>query len=174
LPWVSLNDSKQLASVDYITDTAVQISELGLANSSARMLPPGSVVFTRDATIGLAAITTRSVAVSQHLIAWIPGARIHALYLLRVFNAMKAFLDSKTFGATIKTIGMADVKKLVTPLPPTEEQARIGQHIDQMKLEFAGQIDAALSVIALLGERRSALISAAVTGQIDVRQIEAA
>jgi type I restriction enzyme S subunit len=174
LPWVSLNDSKQLAKADHITETAVQISELGLANSSARMLPAGAVVFTRDATIGLAAITTRSMAVSQHLIAWIPGARVQALYLLRVFNVMKAFLDSTTFGATIKTIGMADVKKLVTPLPPVDEQARIAEYIDQKKSEFSEQIDAARAVIALLGERRVALISAAVTGQIDVRQLEVA
>lgn len=174
LPWVSLNDSKQLASSDYITETAVQISELGLANSSARMLPAGAVVFTRDATIGLAAIITRSMAVSQHLIAWCPGRKIEGLYLLRVFNAMKAFLDSTTFGATIKTIGMADVKKLVTPVPPLGEQREIAAYIDAKKAEFAEQIDAAQSVVTLLHERRSALISAAVTGQIDVRQLEVA
>ena len=65
IPWVSLNDSKQLVSADYIDKTVVMINEKGLANSSARMLPPGAVVFTRDATIGLAAITTRPMAVSQ-------------------------------------------------------------------------------------------------------------
>ena len=169
IPWVSLNDSKQLAVSDYITETAFQINELGLANSSARMLPAGAVVFTRDATIGLAAITTRPMAVSQHLIAWCPSEDIDALYLLRVFDVMKHFLDSTTFGATIKTIGMADVKKLVTPVPPRAEQlqiaATVGRSIDSIETLVR---DAELSV-DLLQERRAALISAAVTGKIDVR-----
>ena len=72
IPWISLNDSKQLRVVDYISDTAFEISELGLANSSARILPKHSVVFTRDASIGLSAITTKEMAVSQHIIAWLP------------------------------------------------------------------------------------------------------
>ena len=169
IPWVSLNDSKQLAANDYISETAVKINALGLANSSARMLPLGTVVFTRDATIGLSAITTVPMAVSQHLIAWCPSERILALFLLRVFNAMKDHLDSYTFGATIKTIGMGDVKTLVTPLPPLAEQEAIVRSID---LELS-KLDAAASdtsiAIALLKERRSALIAAAVTGQIDVR-----
>ena len=169
IPWVSLNDSKQLAVSDYIAETAVQINELGLANSSARMLPAGAVVFTRDATIGLAAITTRSMAVSQHLIAWCPGHDIDALYLLRVFDVMKRFLDSATFGATIKTIGMADVKKLVTPVPPRAEQLEIAAAVGRMFDGIDALVhDAELSVDLLL-ERRAAMISAAVTGKIDVR-----
>ncbi|GAB6048714.1 restriction endonuclease subunit S [Methyloparacoccus murrellii] len=169
IPWVSLNDSKQLAAVDYITNTAVQINSLGLANSSARMLPEGSVVFTRDATIGLAAITTRSMAVSQHLIAWCPSKSIDSLFLLRVFNAMKVYLDAITFGATLKTIGMADVKKLVTPVPPIMEQRSIAAFIDTETAKLDDLTTEARHTIDLLKERRSALISAAVTGKIDVR-----
>ncbi|MCP3728394.1 restriction endonuclease subunit S [Paraburkholderia sp. CNPSo 3272] len=169
IPWVSLNDSKHLAKHDYISDTAVKINELGLANSSARMLPAGAVVFTRDATIGLASITTIPMAVSQHLIAWCPSQRITSLYLLRVFNAMKPHLDSYTFGATIKTIGMGDVKKLVTPVPPVEEQQEIAAFIDSETTKLDELKANAERGIDLLKERRSALISAAVTGKIDVR-----
>lgn len=169
IPWVSLNDSKYLAVNDYISDTAVKINELGLSNSSARMLPSGTVVFTRDATIGLAAITTLPMAVSQHLIAWCPSERITSLFLLRVFNAMKPHLDVHTFGATIKTIGMADVKKLVTVVPPIEEQLKITAHIDAELAKLNALRGLAVRAITLLKERRSALIAAAVTGQIDLR-----
>lgn len=169
IPWVSLNDSKYLAAHDYISDTAVKINKLGLANSSARMLPAGAVVFTRDATIGLAAITTLPMAVSQHLIAWCPTPRIASLFLLRVFNAMKPHLDSYTFGATIKTIGMADVKKLVTPVPPLDEQVAIATHIETAAAKLDSLAADAHRAITLLKERRNALIAAAVTGQIDVR-----
>jgi type I restriction enzyme S subunit len=169
IPWVSLNDSKFLAANDYISKTAVNINELGLANSSARMLPPGAVVFTRDATIGLAAITTRPMAVSQHLIAWCPSERITSMFLLRVFNMMKPHLDSRTFGATIKTIGMADVKKLVTTVPPLDEQQAIVECINSELSKLDVLTAGTERAISLLKERRSALIAAAVTGQIDVR-----
>lgn len=171
IPWVSLNDSKQLAVCDYIAETKYKINSLGLENSSARLLPPGAVVFTRDATIGLAAITSQPMAVSQHLIAWIPGTKIRTEFLLRVFNVMKGYLDSFTFGATIKTIGMPDVKKLVTPLPPLKEQEEIENHI-RMELEKHDDLlKLVKNAIESLQEYRTALISAAVTGKIDVRHL---
>jgi type I restriction enzyme, S subunit len=169
IPWVSLNDSKYLAANDYIGDTAVKISLLGIANSSARLLPADSVVFTRDATIGLAAITTCEMAVSQHLIAWCPIGNMNPLYLLRVFNAMKKHLDSYTFGATIKTIGMGDVKSLSTPVPPIKEQAAIAAYLEAKLTDLDELMNEAGLAVELLRERRTALISAAVTGQIDVR-----
>ena len=167
--WVSLNDSKKLASSDYIFETAFKISELGMANSSARLLPAGAVVFTRDATIGLSAITMSEMAVSQHLIAWCPSGNIDARYLLRVVDAMREFLDSFTFGATIKTIGMADIKRLVTPLPPLSEQEAIIDFLSQQVATVDALIETSQRAIDLLKERRSSLISAAVTGKIDVR-----
>ncbi len=169
IPWVSLNDSKQLAVTDYISETAIQINARGLANSSARLLPAGAVVFTRDATIGLSAITARPMAVSQHLIAWCPSEKINALYLLRVFNAMKSFLDAYTNGATIKTIGMPEVRKLVTTVPPLHEQVKITQFIERATANIDVLTAEAQRAIDLLKERRTALISAAVTGKIDVR-----
>lgn len=83
---------------------------------------------------------------------------------------MKPFLDSYTFGATIKTIGMGDVKKLVTPVPPLSEQLAIVKFIDRETTRLDALTVEATHGIALLKERRSALISAAVTGKIDVRQ----
>ncbi|MCA1972033.1 MAG: restriction endonuclease subunit S [Caenispirillum sp.] len=167
--WVSLNDTKHLATSDYISDTAVKISELGMKNSSARLLPADSVVFTRDATIGLAAITMCEMAVSQHVIAWVPSERILATYLLRTIDAMKGYLDSYTSGATIKTIGMGDIRKLVTALPPLDEQQAIVGFLSASVPRIDSLMSEAQRAIDLLKERRWALISAAVTGKIDVR-----
>ncbi len=126
IPWVSLNDSKQLRAVDYITDTYYKISELGIANSSARLLPERVVVFTRDASIGLSAITTKPMAVSQHLIAWICNENyLIPEFLLLIFYAMESEFDRYTFGATIKTIGMDNVRSLKSAIAPLDEQEKI-------------------------------------------------
>ena len=78
-------------------------------------------------------------------------------------------LERLTFGATVKTIGMPDVKTLTTTIPPLEEQEQIVQHINGRCSELDSLILDAESMVSLLKERRSALISAAVTGKIDVR-----
>jgi type I restriction enzyme S subunit len=172
VPWVSLKDTKTLAKNDYIGDTAEMTTRAGLANSSARLLPAEVVVFTRDATIGLAAITTRPMAVSQHLIAWVCGPEILPEFLLRVIDCMHDELERLTWGATIKTIGMGDVKELVTPVPPFEEQRRI---VSFLKRELA-RLEAAKATIRnqvdKLREYRQTLISAAVTGQIEIHARE--
>lgn len=175
IPWVSLNDSTQLKAVDYIADTAFYLNEKGISNSSARKLPARCVVFTRDASIGLAAITTRVMAVSQHVIAWVcDEEKVIPEYLLLVFYAMKEELERYTFGATLKTIGMADVNKLVGVFPSISEQKSIIEHVFTAKEKFDLSVSKVETAIQLSKERRTALISAAVTGKIDVRDWQAA
>ena len=55
------------------------------------------------------------------------------------------------------------------PLPPPKEQELIVQHLDDMQLKLKRLVEAAHCQVELLRERRTALISAAVTGKIDVR-----
>ncbi|ARD44444.1 restriction endonuclease subunit S [Colwellia sp. PAMC 21821] len=170
IPWVSLNDSTQLKQVDYITDTSFYLNEKGLENSSAKKLPKRCVVFTRDASIGLAAITTRIMAVSQHVIAWVCNeSETYPEYLLLVFYAMKDELDRYTAGATLKTIGMPDVNKLTGAFPQIEEQKEIAEYTFKQMNKFDLLISKSEKAIELIKERRTALISAAVTGKIDVR-----
>ncbi len=169
IPWVSLNDTGFLRDNDYISETAYYINELGIQNSSARLLPERVVVFSRDATIGRCAITTRPMAVSQHFIAWVCGNEILPEYLLLRLKSMTQELERLTFGATLKTIGMPDVKTLATPVPPIKEQEQIVEYAKEATVSLENMSASAQKAVALLQERRSALISAAVTGQIDVR-----
>lgn len=169
IPWVSLNDTKYLKDHDYITNTTYQINSLGIANSSARLLPANAVVFSRDATIGRSAITTREMAVSQHFIAWLCAENMLPEFLLRVLRSMTQELERLTFGATLKTIGMPDVKTLTTTVPPVAEQEVIIKHISASCSKIDTLIEKCRRSIELMKERRSVLISAAVTGKIDVR-----
>jgi len=170
IPWVSLNDSKTLKVVDYISDTFYKINELGMANSSAHLLPERAVVFTRDASIGLAAITTIPMAVSQHLIAWICNEKkVIPEFLLLIFYAMELEFERYTFGATIKTIGMDDVRSLTAGFPKIDEQKEIITWAFSTLGILKNVLQKAEEKICLLQERRTALITAAVTGKIDLR-----
>ena len=166
IPWVSLNDTATIRSGDYIAETAFCITPEGIANSSARLLPARAVVFTRDATIGEAAITTRPMAVSQHIIAWLcPEDILAPEFLLFVIYGMRGELMRITNGTTIGTIGMGDVKAIRIALPPHHEQAEIVDYVAAGKARIEYVMRRVEASIEKLAEYRSALVTAAVTGK---------
>lgn len=171
IPWVSLNDTAEIRANDYISDTKFKTNAEGIANSSARLLPAEAVVFTRDATIGECAITTRPMAVSQHIIAWICDKRaISPEYLLFLIYGMTGELRRITNGATIGTIGLGDVKELSVCVPSVDEQSQITKWVLDAKARISETADRVRSSIDQLTEYRAALITAAVTGQIESLQ----
>ena len=170
IPWVSLADTGQLREVDYLETTAVMTTSDGIAHSSAHVLPAGTVVFSRDATIGLCAITRAGMAVSQHFIGWACGLRLRPEYLLFVLRSMTQGLERLTMGATVRTIGMSDVRSLSTPIPPPSEQDEIVREVLRRRAHIDALVAKVREAVERLKELRTALISAAVTGKIDVRE----
>jgi type I restriction enzyme, S subunit len=124
IKWVSLKDSYQLDRV-YISDTEAKISQRGIENSSAVEHPPGVVVLSRDAGVGKGSITTDTMAVSQHFMAWLCGERLDNHYLYYRLQFMKPEFERIAIGNTIKTIGLPYFKALRIPLPTIEEQRAI-------------------------------------------------
>ncbi|GAA3459523.1 restriction endonuclease subunit S [Saccharothrix longispora] len=172
IPWVSLHDVGTMRGIKYLHDTKQRISDAGLANSSARLLPARTVVLSRDATVGRAAIMGVPMATSQHFAAWVCGPLLDPEYLWVLFtDAMQPFFDSFQNGSTIRTIGMGDLKAFRIPLPPLDEQRRIVEHLDEETPKINTLITETERFIELARERRAALITAAVMGQIDVREM---
>ncbi len=76
-------------------------------------------------------------------------------------------------GTTRIRINLGELKKLKIPYPPRIEQQAIANFLDHETAKIDAIIDKASSAIELMKERRTALISAAVTGKIDVRHWQA-
>jgi len=74
--------------------------------------------------------------------------------------------------STVPQINNKHIAPEKFPCPPRDEQERISSFIDRRTYDFEELITTALKTVDLLEERRSALISAAVTGKIDVREWE--
>jgi type I restriction enzyme S subunit len=100
-----------------------------------------------------------------------PGDLVDAGFLMAFINAqpVQTYLNSVSKGATFKEITIDTLRKTPVLLPPLAEQRTIGSHVRALTEQFQELIDGAEAAEALLLERRSALISAAVTGKIDVR-----
>lgn len=73
------------------------------------------------------------------------------------------------YGAAQEQFNIGHAVDFWIPTPPVPEQVQISDYLNKEVAAFEGLISAALNSIDLLRERRSALISAAVTGKIDVR-----
>jgi type I restriction enzyme, S subunit len=171
IPWITLNDVSNLEDAWRFFNPKNAVNELGLQNSSARVLPADAVVMSRDATIGRSAILGRPMAVSQHFVAWICGTKLLPEYLLNVIRGpMQHHFGSLTAGATIATIGMPDLNQLVVPLPPIAEQVQIVKAIADVEDIARRTISVVNRQIALLRERRQALITAAVMSELDIAE----
>lgn len=121
IKWVSLADSDKLDRL-FITDTDKNISELGLANSSAVRHRPGTVILSRDAGIGKSAIISEVMAVSQHFMAWFCGPRLINFFFYYWLQHEKPRFEAIAMGSTIKTIGLSFFKKLRIAVPSIAEQ----------------------------------------------------
>jgi type I restriction enzyme S subunit len=162
IKWVSLQDSGRLDK-GLIRETAVQITELGLANSSAKIHPLGSVVLSRDAGVGKSAILSQEMAVSQHFVAWNCKKPLLNWYLYYFLQAQKSEFERIAMGNTIKTIGFPYFEKLKIPLPPLPEQQAIANALSdadalieslEQLIEKKRQIKQGVMQELLTGKRR--------------------
>jgi type I restriction enzyme S subunit len=172
IPWFTLADIWQVRKEGrvFVSETTEKVSELGVANSSARKLPAGTVILSRTASVGFPAIMGCEMATSQDFAAWVCGDRLSNEFLYLCLVAMRDELGRLTMGSTHKTIYMPDIEQLRCPLPPILEQKRILEFVSRQTKRFDELMVNVEHSITLLKERRSALITAAVTGQIDLRE----
>ncbi|HCG6559732.1 restriction endonuclease subunit S [Vibrio sp. Vb2110] len=78
-------------------------------------------------------------------------------------------VDLASYGAAQKQFNVSDAIEFIFPVPPEEEQKKIASFVQSTLDKFTLLADQAQKQIELLKERRTALISAAITGKIDVR-----
>jgi type I restriction enzyme S subunit len=100
-----------------------------------------------------------------------PGALVDGRFIMRLLSsrAFEAHFAPETTGVSVPHISGEQISNFVIPVPPLDEQRRICDFIEAELAKLDTLTRESERAIALLVERRSALISAAVTGQIDVR-----
>ena len=134
----------------------------------------GDILVTKDGTLGRTALFDgdNEVCISQSVaLLRLQKKIVLPEFLVRAFSAAdyKSKIIFEAGGTTIKHIYISTLSKMNFVLPPMHEQKTI---VDELKSKLADMdqlIDQAINASNLLGERRTALISSAVTGKIDVR-----
>ena len=119
----------------YVSHTDRMISDLGLRNSSAQMLPPDSVILSSRAPIGHLVINTEPMATNQGCKGLIPQSQLHYKFLYYYLSSIVDLLNALGAGATFKELSGGKLKEVPIPLPPLAEQRRIVGVLDEA---FAG------------------------------------
>ena len=149
------------------------MSEEDSRRLEASRLKAGDVVVVRAGYPGRAAVIS----------AELDGANCASILILRhptlarpeflaaFFNSLlgRAQVKLAQYGAAQEQINVGDVVNFVMPVPPVSEQQEIAERISATAAAIDALIDKANEVINTLREYRSALITDAVTGKIDVR-----
>jgi type I restriction enzyme S subunit len=139
----------------------------------------GDVLFSITAYLGSVAVVPQGLEkayVSQHVcLARLTGRRLLPEWLAYsvLSSTGKAYLESESYGGTKVQLSLDDIKSFPLPLPSLDEQRTLTSLLDRETAKIDALIAEQQRLIELLQEKRQALISAAVTGQIDVRGLGA-
>lgn len=170
--WASSKDLK----TETLADTIDHITQHALDSDAATLVPAGSVLVVVRGMILLHTFpvvqTLVPMAINQDLKALTPAECIDVSYLPWLLrgstDATFGRIDEAAHGT--KVLRMEGWTSIQLPVPPIDEQLEIVATVEK-QLETLLRLQAeAKRAIELLQERRTALISAAVTGKIDVRE----
>ena len=135
---------------------------------------PGDLLISITADLGSVAVIDVADAgayVSQHVaLVRFDKERLNSRFGAYVVSssAGKTHFEKAAYGGTKIQLSLPDVREMPIAVPSLDEQVRIVQHLDAVTDDVDEAIETARRAIELARERRAALISAAVTGKIDV------
>ena len=121
---------------DYNTEDKVivkgkrNITEEGLKNSSATILPKNSIIFSKRAPIGLVAINAVPLATNQGCLGCIPKLNVDTIYSYFLLSSFQKQFELLGSGTTFKEISLSSFSSFVIPLPPLTEQRAIADWLD--------------------------------------------
>lgn len=161
-----------------IPDSKVTVDEATRERLSRHILKAGELIFARRGELGRCAVVTATED------GWLCGtgslkAKLNDRlipeysYLLITSEGVVSELSLESKGSTMDNLNTETLGRVRLPVPPRQEQLNILEYVHLVAGKFKKLIDNADSAISLMRERRTALISAAVTGKIDVRDWQA-
>jgi type I restriction enzyme S subunit len=171
IPWVSPKDMK----TEIVYDTEDHITKEAIESSSTRLVQPGAVLIVVRSGILRhmipVATNIRPVAINQDMKAIVLDSFIKPEYFASVIRGHQNALlvEWRKEGATVESIEHELFVNTPCPIPPLSEQAAIIAHLNDETAKIDALISRIQEVIEKLKEYSSAIISAAVTGKIDVR-----
>lgn len=160
IPWLIIGDLND----GIVTKSQSKITELGLANSSAKLIPPGTLMVAMYGSIGKLGIsgmeccTNQAIAFAKELYNVIPK------YMFYYMSFVKPTLISMGKGGTQKNISQTVLRSLNVIVPPIEEQQYIVFRIEELFSELDKGVETLQTIKEQLAVYRQAVLKEALNG----------
>ena len=128
--WLTPKDMGKLAS-NFVSDTSRKITDEGLRNSSAKLLPIDSIVLSSRAPIGHLAINKKPISTNQGCKGLVPKNGIDTKFVFFFLKNSVELLNDLGSGTTFKELSGTKLSSIEIPIPPLPEQKRIVAKLDQ-------------------------------------------
>lgn len=134
--WITPKDLGKLTDI-YSKDTERKITQLGVNNSSAKIIPANSVIMSTRAPIGHLAINSEPMSFNQGCKGLVPCDKINVLYLYYFLKHSKKMLNDLGTGTTFPELSNKAFANVDIPLPSLEEQEKIVAKLDAAHSKIA-------------------------------------
>ena len=169
IPWIRTTD---LNNSD-LYETPISITSKAVNDTACSILPINSILIAMyggAGSIGKHALLKFESTINQAVCGVLPSKYFNSDYLHRFYEFYRPFWMIGAMGTRKDpNIGQDHIKEATVLLPPLEEQEKIAKYILDIQITYDNLKNRAEAAIQLMQERRTALISTAVTGKIDVR-----
>lgn len=133
IPWVKISD----ISEKYVATTEESITKAGLKNSSAKLLEPGTLLFSIFASIGAVGVLNIPAATNQA----IAGLKIHQEeidrdYLFHYLKSQESITKSSGRGAAQNNINLTILRNMEVPVPELNTQREIALEFESIELQI--------------------------------------
>lgn len=150
IPWISLTDIRELDGT-VAERTTQYVTADGIENSSAVLLPPGTVCFSRTASVGFVTVMGREMATSQDFVNWVCGPKLDPTYLMWALLGSRRRLQAISSGSTHKTIYVRVVEQFRGLIPPIELQREFARRVATLDGIKAQSRASLAELVALFG-----------------------
>lgn len=135
IAWITPADLSNYKN-KYIEQGQRSITKVGLDNSSAKLLPKGTVLFSSRAPIGYTVIAKNEIATNQGFKNLILTKSGYPDYIYYFLLASKQLAESYASGTTFLELSATKFSQIPIPLPPLSEQYRIVEKIEELFSEL--------------------------------------
>ena len=165
IAWISPADLTGY-SAKTIVRGAKSISRIGLENSSAKVMPAGSVHFSTRAPIGHVVISTEPIATNQGFKSLVPAPGIFNDYVYYYLMASRDYARERGSGTTFLELSGSAFGELPVPLAPTATQHKVVAKIEELFSELDKGIESLKTARAKLDVYRQAVLKHAFEGKL--------
>ena len=183
IPWLTPKEITGFTDSVYVSKTERKITQLGLSNSAAKLLPIGTVMLTKRAPVGAVAINAIPMATNQGFLNFQCGSKIRPLYLAYWLRTNRVYLDMVANGSTYPELYKSDLFEFQIAVPPLEEQDAIlsvisaVQYVSLLGLPLEQSANTPESMIKMqeqnrrLRDIRDAILPNLLSGNLDISKV---